>query len=136
MTARHFCCAARRVVADRGAAVAQNRDVIPPEQAFKYTTADAQKIYLKLRSSMVITIGRASVRYRDARPDAQRAQFPKGEIHSDEYFGEQRLPRQVRDRDPVSPDPRQLGGAPSSGSGLPTAASVHCSRGRGVGCRG
>ena len=78
------------------AAVAQDQDVIPPEQVFKYTTAsDAQKVYLKFAILDGYYLYRSRFGFDTSTPGVTLSapEFPKGEIHSDEYFGEQEIYR-------------------------------------------
>jgi thiol:disulfide interchange protein len=62
---------------------------------FVYTTAaDAQKSICASRSSMATTsIARLRVRERDEQRALRDAEFPKGETHTDEYFGSQEIYR-------------------------------------------
>jgi thioredoxin:protein disulfide reductase len=98
MTARHYLHAMLTCVALAlgAAALAQDDDVIPPEQVFKYTTAsDAQKIYLKFAILDDYYLYRSRFGFDSATPGVTLGAplFPKGEIHSDEYFGEQEIYR-------------------------------------------
>jgi thiol:disulfide interchange protein DsbD len=97
MTARHFFRALLAIWSlSAGAAAAQDQDVIPPEQVFKYTTAsDAQKVYLKFAILDGYYLYRSRFGFDTATPGIalSAAEFPKGEIHSDEYFGEQEIYR-------------------------------------------
>jgi thiol:disulfide interchange protein DsbD len=71
-------------------------DVVPPEQVFKYTTsADAQKIYFKfaILDGYYLYRSRFGFDTSTAGLTLGAAEFPKGEIHSDEYFGEQEIYR-------------------------------------------
>jgi thioredoxin:protein disulfide reductase len=98
MTTRHFWLALLAAVSllTGVASVAQDQDVIPPEQVFKYTTAsDAQKIYLKFAILDGYYLYRARFGFDTSTPGVTLSapEFPKGEIHSDEYFGEQEIYR-------------------------------------------
>jgi thiol:disulfide interchange protein DsbD len=100
MTARHSflhaALAALALFAIGGVAVAQDQDVVPPEQVFKYTTAsDAQKVYLKFAILDGYYLYRSRFGFDTATPGVTLGApaFPKGEIHSDEYFGEQEIYR-------------------------------------------
>jgi thioredoxin:protein disulfide reductase len=98
MTARHYRHAmlASVALALGAAAVAQDDDIIPPEQVFKYTaTADAEKIYLKFGILDGYYLYRSRFSFATSTPGVTLGApvFPKGEIHSDEYFGEQEIYR-------------------------------------------
>jgi len=98
MTTRHFWLALLAAVSllTGVASVAQDQDVIPPEQVFKYTTAsDAQKIYLKFAILDGYYLYRARFGFDTSTPGVTLSapEFPRGEIHSDEYFGEQEIYR-------------------------------------------
>ena len=98
MTARQVLHAllALGSLATGAAAVAQDQDVIPPEQVFKYTTAaDAQKVHLKFAILDDYYLYRSRFGFDTSTPGVTLSapEFPKGEIHSDEYFGEQEIYR-------------------------------------------
>jgi thiol:disulfide interchange protein DsbD len=98
MTARHILHAllALASLAASASCFAQDDDVIPPEQVFKYTTAsDAQKIYLRFAILDGYYLYRGRFGFDTSTPGATLGAplFPKGEIHSDEYFGEQEIYR-------------------------------------------
>jgi thiol:disulfide interchange protein DsbD len=77
-------------------ALAQDDEPLPPQKVFVYTTAaDAQKVYLRFavldgyylyRTRFGFASATNSVTLRDA-------EFPKGETHTDEYFGAQEIYR-------------------------------------------
>jgi len=77
-------------------AIAQDDDVLPPEQVFKYTaTADASRVHIKFDVLDGYYLYRKRFGF-DSRTNGvtvDAAEFPKGEIHSDEYFGEQEIYR-------------------------------------------
>jgi thiol:disulfide interchange protein DsbD len=81
-------------VLSAGAVHAQ--DVLPPQQVFPYTaTADADRVYLKFAVLDGYYLYRARFGF-GSRTDGVTigaATFPKGEIHSDQYFGEQEIYR-------------------------------------------
>jgi thioredoxin:protein disulfide reductase len=97
MTARHLLHALLALLSlSTGAAVAQDQDVLPPEQVFQYTTAsDAQRVYLKFAILDGYYLYRSRFGFDTSTPGValSAAEFPKGEIHSDEYFGEQEIYR-------------------------------------------
>jgi len=97
MTARHLLHALLALASlSAGAAVAQDQDVIPPEQVFKYTAAaDAQKVYLRFTILDGYYLYRARFGFDTSTAGVALSapEFPKGEIHSDEYFGEQEIYR-------------------------------------------
>jgi thiol:disulfide interchange protein DsbD len=77
-------------------AFAAEPDFIPPEQAFRYTTeADGERVTIRW------TVAKGYYLYRKRLGIESRApglvlgepQYPKGESHSDEYFGEQEVYR-------------------------------------------
>jgi thiol:disulfide interchange protein DsbD len=92
-------------------ACAQDDEVLPPEQVFPYTvTADEQNVYLRFavldgyylyRERFGFKSGTAGVTLRSP-------VFPKGEIHSDQYFGEQEI---YRGKFEVAVPYRRSGGA-------------------------
>jgi thioredoxin:protein disulfide reductase len=77
-------------------ALAQDDEPLPPQKVFVYTTAaDAQKVYLRFavldgyylyRARFEFASGTNGVTLRDA-------EFPKGETHTDDYFGSQEIYR-------------------------------------------
>jgi thioredoxin:protein disulfide reductase len=77
-------------------ALAQEDEPLPPQKVFVYTTAaDAQKVYLRFavldgyylyRARFGFASGTNGVTLRDA-------EFPKGETHTDDYFGSQEIYR-------------------------------------------
>ncbi len=79
------------VVATAGLqAVAQ--DVLPPEQAFPYTVeADGSRLVVKFAVLDGYYLYRERFGFETATPGIELAPavFPVGEIHSDEFFGEQ-----------------------------------------------
>ncbi len=97
MTARHLLHALLALLSlATGAAVAQDQDVLPPEQVFQYSTAsDAQRVYLKFAILDGYYLYRSRFGFDTSTPGValSAAEFPKGEIHSDEYFGEQEIYR-------------------------------------------
>ncbi len=79
-----------------GAALAQDEPPLPPEQVFVYTTrADAERIYLDFD----VLEGHYLYRKRFGFDSATSgialgaAVFPRGETHTDEFFGEQEIYR-------------------------------------------
>jgi thiol:disulfide interchange protein DsbD len=77
-------------------AVAQDDDVLPPDQVFKYTaTADASRVHLKFEvlDGYYLYRGRFGFGSRTDGITVGAAEFPKGETHSDEFFGEQEIYR-------------------------------------------
>jgi thiol:disulfide interchange protein DsbD len=68
------------------------QDVLPPEQAFPYTVeADASRLVVKFAVLDGYYLYRERFGFDTATPGVElgTAQFPVGEIHSDEFFGEQ-----------------------------------------------
>ncbi|HEX5046705.1 MAG TPA: protein-disulfide reductase DsbD [Gammaproteobacteria bacterium] len=77
-------------------AIAQDDDVLPPEQVFKYTaTADAERVRLKFDVLDGYYLYRARFGFASKTNGVTvgAAEFPKGEVHSDEFFGEQEIYR-------------------------------------------
>lgn len=68
------------------------QDVLPPEQAFPYTVvADADRLLVRfdVLDGYYLYRNRFGFGSRTSGVELAAAQFPKGEIHSDEFFGEQ-----------------------------------------------
>ena len=80
-----------------GSALAQRDDEpLPPQQVFVYTTtADAQKVYLRFAVLDGYYLYRARFGFASATSGVslRDAEFPKGETHTDEYFGSQEIYR-------------------------------------------
>src|SRR5215471_1173156 len=79
-----------------GAALAQDDDVLPPQKVFVYTTAaDAQNVYLRFSVLDGYYLYRARFGFASGTDGVtlHAAEFPKGQIHSDEYQGEQEIYR-------------------------------------------
>jgi thiol:disulfide interchange protein DsbD len=77
-------------------AVAQSDEPLPPQQVFKYTaTADASRVHLKFDVLDGYYLYRARFGFASKTDGVTvgAAEFPKGEIHSDEFFGEQEIYR-------------------------------------------
>lgn len=77
-----------------GAAFAQ--EPLPPQQVFKYTTrADAERVYLDFDILDGYYLYRSRFGFDSATPSITlgAASFPRGETHTDEYFGEQEIYR-------------------------------------------
>lgn len=71
---------------------ASAQDPLPPEQVFLYSTrADAERIYLDFDVLDGYYLYRSRFGFNSATPGVEigAAAFPRGEIHTDEYFGEQ-----------------------------------------------
>ncbi|HVS25455.1 MAG TPA: protein-disulfide reductase DsbD [Gammaproteobacteria bacterium] len=81
---------------DAGVALAQDDDVLPPQQVFVYTTAaDAQKVYVRFAVLDGYYLYRARFGFASGTDGVtlREAEFPKGTTHSDQYFGEQEIYR-------------------------------------------
>ena len=79
-----------------GVAVAQDDEPLPPQQVFRYTTAaDAQKVYLRFAVLDGYYLYRARFGFASGTDGVtlRAAEFPKGETHKDEFFGEQEIYR-------------------------------------------
>ncbi len=79
-----------------GSALAQDDEPLPPQKVFVYTTAaDAQKIYLRFAILDGYYLYRARFGFASATDGVtlREAEFPKGETHTDEYFGSQEIYR-------------------------------------------
>jgi thioredoxin:protein disulfide reductase len=79
-----------------GAALAQEDEPLPPQKVFVYTTAaDAQKVYLKFAILDGYYLYRARFGFASGTDGVTLGdpQFPKGETHTDEYFGAQEIYR-------------------------------------------
>jgi len=79
-----------------GAALAQDDDVLPAQKVFVYTTAaDAQKVYVRFAVLDGYYLYRARFGFASGTDGVtlRAAEFPKGETHKDEYFGEQEIYR-------------------------------------------
>jgi len=80
-----------------GSALAQGDDEpLPPQKVFVYTTtADAQKVYLRFAVLDGYYLYRARFGFASATSGVslRDAEFPKGETHTDEYFGSQEIYR-------------------------------------------
>ena len=71
---------------------ARAQDVLPPEQAFPYTVeADGSRLVVKFAVLDGYYLYRERFGFESATPGVELAPavFPVGEIHSDEFFGEQ-----------------------------------------------
>src|SRR5882672_10674799 len=78
------------------ASAQKDDDVIPPQEVFKYTTAaDAQNVYVRFAVLDGYYLYRARFGFDSGTPGVAllAPRFPKGEMHSDEYFGEQEIYR-------------------------------------------
>ena len=92
-------------------------DFIPPEQAFRYTTeagGDRVTIRWKVAKGYYLYRKRLGVESRAAWAVLGEPQYPQGETHSDEYFGEQEVYR----GDFVVTVPYQTRDAPAAGAGV------------------
>lgn len=77
-----------------GAAVHAQDAPPPPEQVFRYTArADAERVYVNFDVADGFYLYRARFGFDSATPGVVlgAATFPRGEIHSDEFFGEQEV---------------------------------------------
>ena len=78
------------------AVLAQDKDVLPPDQVFKYTTrADADRVYLDFDILDGYYLYRSRFGFASGTDDIAlgAAGFPRGETHTDDYFGEQEIYR-------------------------------------------
>src|SRR5262245_2680948 len=69
-------------------------DILLPEQAFKYTvSADAEKVTVHWDASPGYYLYKKRMGLAAATPGVTlgEPEYPKGEIHKDEYFGEQEV---------------------------------------------
>ncbi len=69
-------------------------EFLPPEQAFEYTaTADAQNVTVEWRATKGYYLYKKRMGISAATPGVTVGEpvYPKGEIHKDEYFGEQEV---------------------------------------------
>ncbi len=76
--------------------VAAQDEFIPPEQAFKYTVAyDGARVTVRwnVTQGYYLYRKRLGIESEDAAATIGAVTFPKGETHSDEYFGEQEIYR-------------------------------------------
>jgi thioredoxin:protein disulfide reductase len=79
-----------------GSAVAQNDEPLPAKKVFVYTTAaDAQKVYLRFAILDGYYLYRARFSFGSGSDGVTLGapQFPKGETHTDEFFGAQEIYR-------------------------------------------
>jgi len=79
-----------------GSALAQNDEPLPAKKVFVYTTAaDAQKVYLRFAILDGYYLYRARFGFASGSDSVTLAapQFPKGQTHTDEYFGAQEIYR-------------------------------------------
>ena len=79
-----------------GSALAQNDEPPPAKKVFVYTTAaDAQKVYLRFAILDGYYLYRARFGFASGSDSVTLAapQFPKGQTHTDEYFGAQEIYR-------------------------------------------
>ena len=77
-------------------ALAQDQDVLPPEQVFRYSVdADANQVHLHFDIRDGYYLYKERFGFDSGTPDVavRPAVFPKGEVHKDEYFGEQEIYR-------------------------------------------
>ena len=77
-------------------AFAQDDEPLPPQKVFVYTTAaDAQKVYLRFAILDGYYLYRARFGFASGSDSVTLAapQFPKGQTHTDEYFGAQEIYR-------------------------------------------
>jgi thiol:disulfide interchange protein DsbD len=75
-----------------GIACAQDEELLPAEEVFRYTaSADAERIYLDfdVREGYYVYRSRFGFGSGTAGVSIGAARFPRGETHSDEFFGEQ-----------------------------------------------
>ncbi len=79
-----------------GVVLAQDQDVLPPQQVFKYTTrADAERVYLDFAIPDGYYLYRSRFGFASGTEGVTlgAAAFPRGETHTDDYFGEQEVYR-------------------------------------------
>ena len=79
-----------------GVAVAQDDEPLPPQQVFRYTAdADAQKVHVRFAVLDGYYLYRARFGFASGTDGVtlRAAEFPKGETHKDEFFGEQEIYR-------------------------------------------
>lgn len=79
-----------------GATVAAQDEPPPPEEVFRYTaSADRERVYLDFDVREGFYLYRARFGFDSATPGIAigAASFPRGETHSDEFFGEQEVYR-------------------------------------------
>jgi len=79
--------------ADRGLAIGED-EFLPPEDAFKYTVAaDEQNVTVEWRATKGYYLYKKRLGLAAASPGVTVGEsvYPKGEIHKDEYFGEQEV---------------------------------------------
>jgi len=74
--------------------VAQDQEILRPEQAFPYTlTANADRLELRFDVPDGYYLYRERFGFDSADIELGATQFPQGEIHEDEFFGEQEIYR-------------------------------------------
>jgi thioredoxin:protein disulfide reductase len=86
------------LVSVTGVALAQPDEPLPPQEVFRYTTrADAERVYLDFDVLEGYYLYRARFGFESGTNGVTlgAAEFPAGEIHSDEYFGEQEVYRRT-----------------------------------------
>jgi thiol:disulfide interchange protein DsbD len=79
-----------------GVACSQDQDVLPPQQVFKYTTrADSERVYLDFAILDGYYLYRSRFDFDSGTEGIEigAAAFPRGETHTDDYFGEQEIYR-------------------------------------------
>ena len=79
-----------------GGAIAQDDEPLPPQQVFRYTAdADAQKVHLRFAVLDGYYLYRARFGFESGTNGVtlRAPEFPKGETHKDEFFGEQQIYR-------------------------------------------
>src|SRR5690606_3010211 len=87
-----FAAALVALLAGAGPALAQIREVLPPQRAFPYTVeATAEHLVLEFAVLDGYYLYRDKFGFGTETPGVtlRRPIFPDGEIHTDEYFGEQ-----------------------------------------------
>jgi thiol:disulfide interchange protein DsbD len=80
------------LVVTTGSACAQDDELLPPEQVFRYTaSADAERLYLDFDVLDGYYVYRSRFGFDSGTPGVAigAARFPRGETHTDEFFGEQ-----------------------------------------------
>ena len=97
MSAKTFLLGAISLIAllgaDRALAIGED-EYLPPEDAFKYTaTADEQTVTVEWKATQGYYLYKKRLGLAAASPGVTVGEsvYPKGEIHKDEYFGEQEV---------------------------------------------
>ena len=84
------------LAAAAGACAQEPGDPLPPEEVFRYSTrADAERVYVDfdVLEDHYLYRGRFGFDSGSDGVALGAARFPRGETHSDEYFGEQEIYR-------------------------------------------